>query len=185
METIMAVIVGLALSATAGFRVFTPLLITGLFVRTEWVTLAEGFEWIGSTPALVAFAVATLLEIGVNYLPVIGTFLKMLAAPAATIAGVLLTASFIGDMDPFLTWSIAIIGGGGLATAAHATTTVVKGVSETAAVSPIVSAIEDGLAIIGPVLIFLVPILAVAVLAVALYLIYKAYRRVTLKDRPV
>ncbi|AQQ54020.1 DUF4126 domain-containing protein [Planococcus lenghuensis] len=183
MEAILAVIVGLALSATAGFRIFTPLLITGLFVRTEWVTLAEGFEWIGSTPALIAFGVATLLEIGVNYLPVLGTFLKMLATPAATVAGILLTASFIGDMDPFVSWSIAIIGGGGIATTAHATTSIVKGVSETAAVSPVVSAMEDGIAIVGPVLIFLVPVLAVIVLAVAGYLIYKAYRRITFKDR--
>ena len=185
METVMAILVGLALSATAGFRIFTPLLITGIFVRTEWVTLSEGFEWIGSTPALVAFTIATLIEIGVNYLPVLGTFLKMIAATAATVAGTLLTASFIGDMEPFLMWSIAIIGGGGLATVTHATTSVVKGISETAAVSPVVSAIEDGLAVIGPILIFLVPVLAVVVLAVALYLVFKAYQRVTLKRRAV
>ncbi|WP_372868811.1 DUF4126 domain-containing protein [Planomicrobium okeanokoites] len=63
METILAICIGLALSATVGFRIFTPLLITGIFVRADWITLSEGFSWIGSTPALIAFGAATLFEI--------------------------------------------------------------------------------------------------------------------------
>lgn len=161
MEAILAICIGLALSATVGFRIFTPLLITGIFERADWITLTEGFNWIGSTPALIAFGAATLFEVAVNYIPAVGSFMKVIATPIAAIAGILLTASFIGDMSPLLEWSIAIIGGGGVATVSHTAVTAVKGVSETAFLSPLVAAAEDATATLVPIAIFLIPLLAI------------------------
>lgn len=177
METIIAICIGLALSATVGFRIFTPLLITGIFTRVDWITLSEGFNWIGSTPALIAFGTATLFEIAVNYIPAVGSFMKVLATPLAAIAGILLTASFIGDMNPLLEWSIAIIGGGGIATASHTAVTAVKGVSETALLSPAVAAVEDATATLVPISIFLVPILAIVFVILIPFLIIRLYRK--------
>ncbi|WP_033543334.1 DUF4126 domain-containing protein [Planococcus sp. CAU13] len=177
METILAICIGLALSATVGFRIFTPLLITGIFVRADWITLSEGFSWIGSTPALIAFGTATLFEIAVNYIPAVGSFMKVLATPLAAIAGILLTASFIGDMNSLLEWSIAIIGGGGVATASHTAVTAVKGVSETAFLSPAVAAAEDTTATLVPIAIFLIPLLAIVFVVLIPILIYVFYSR--------
>ncbi len=185
METILAICIGLALSATVGFRIFTPLLITGVFVHLDWLTLSEGFSWIGSTPAIIAFAAATLFEVAVNYIPAVGSFMKMIATPIAALAGILLTASFIGDMSPFLEWSIAIIGGGGVATTSHATITAVKGVSETALLSPAVSAAEDATAILVPILIFIAPILAILFLLSMGYMIFKLYRRFLYRPKAI
>ena len=177
METILAICIGLALSATTGFRVFTPLLITGIFVRADWLSLAEGFSWIGSTPALIAFSAATILEISINYIPAIGSFMKVLETPLAALAGILLTASFVGDMNPFLEWSIAIIGGGGIATASHTAVTAVKGVSETAFLSPAVAAAEDATATLVPIAIFLIPLLAVVFVVLIPLLIFSFYKK--------
>lgn len=177
METILAICIGFALSATVGFRIFTPLLITGIFVRADWITLAQGFDWIGSTPALIAFGAATLFEIAVNYIPAVGSFMKVLATPLAAIAGILLTASFIGDMNPLLEWSIAIIGGGGIATASHTAVTAVKGVSETAMLSPVVAAAEDTTATLVPIAIFLIPLLAVVFVILIPVLIFSFYKK--------
>lgn len=177
METILAICIGLALSATVGFRIFTPLLITGIFVRADWITLSEGFDWIGSTPALIAFGAATLFEVSVNYIPAIGSFMKVLATPLAAIAGILLTASFIGDMNPLLEWSIAIIGGGGVATASHTAVTAVKGVSEAAFLSPAMAAAEDAAATLVPISIFLVPLLAIVFVVLIPLLIYRFYSK--------
>lgn len=185
METILAICIGLALSATVGFRVFTPLLITGIFVHVDWLTLSEGFSWIGSTPAIVAFAAATLFEIAVNYIPAVGSFMKMISTPIAALAGILLTASFIGDMNPFLEWSIAIIGGGGVATVSHATITAVKGVSETALMSPAVAVAEDATATLVPILVLFVPILAILFLFGMAYVIFKLYRRFLYKPKNI
>lgn len=183
METILAICIGLALSATVGFRIFTPLLITGIFVHVDWLTLSEGFSWIGSTPAIIAFAVATVFEVAVNYIPAVGSFMKMISTPLAALAGILLTASFIGDMSPFLEWSIAIIGGGGVATVSHATITAVKGVSETALMSPAVAAAEDTAATLAPILIFSAPILAIFFLLGVGFMIVKLYRRFLYKPK--
>lgn len=185
METILAICIGLALSATVGFRIFTPLLITGLFVHLDWLTLSEGFSWIGSTPAIIAFAAATLFEVAVNYIPAVGSFMKMIATPIAALAGILLTASFIGDMSPFLEWSIAIIGGGGVATTSHATITAVKGVSETALLSPAVAAAEDAAATFVPILIFIAPILAILFLLTMGFMIFKLYRRFLYRPKAI
>lgn len=185
METILAICIGLALSAIVGFRIFTPLLITGIFVHLDWVTLSEGFSWIGSTPAIIAFAVATLFEIAVNYIPGLGSFMKMVSTPIAALAGILLTASFIGDMSPFLEWSIAIIGGGGVATASHATITAAKGVSEAALMSPAVSAAEDATATIAPILIFIAPFLSIFFLIGIAFMIFRLYRRFLYKPKAI
>lgn len=181
MEIILAICIGLALSATVGFRIFTPLLITGIFTRIDWITLSDGFNWIGSTPALIAFGAATLIEVAVNYIPAIGSFMKVLATPLAAIAGILLTASFIGDMNPLLEWSIAIIGGGGVATASHTTVTAVKGFSETAFFSPFIAVLEDVTATVVPISIFLLPLLAIVFVILIPLLIIFLYRKETLR----
>ncbi|ETP70343.1 hypothetical protein G159_02100 [Planococcus glaciei CHR43] len=177
MEMILAICIGLALSATVGFRIFTPLFITGVFERVDWITVTEGFSWLGSTPALVAFGAATIFEIAVNYIPAVGSIMKVIATPIAAIAGILLTASFIGDMNPLLEWSIAIIGGGGIAAASHAAVTGVKGVSETALLSPAVAVVEDITATTVPIAIFLVPVLAIVFVVLIPVLIFTLYNK--------
>ncbi|MBT2581573.1 DUF4126 domain-containing protein [Planococcus sp. ISL-109] len=184
MEMVLAVFVGLALSATVGFRIFTPLLLTGIFERIDWITLSEGFSWVGSTPALIAFGAATIFEVLVNYIPAVGSFMKLISTPVAALAGILLTAAFIGDMNPFLEWSIAIIGGGGVATVSHATLTAVKGVSDTTLVGPAVSVAEDVTATIAPILIFLMPVLAIVFLLIMAFVIYRLYNRFLRKRQP-
>lgn len=169
MEYVMAILIGIGLSAAVGFRVFTPLLITSIAEKAEMVTLAESFSWIGSTPALIAFAVATLLEISSSYIPIVDQVMKMIASPAAVIAGILLTASFIGAMDPFLKWSIAIIAGGGTASISQFTTTSVRTASTvtTGGLGNIVLSLVEGfVAIVMSIVSLLLPVLAVIFVAI-------------------
>lgn len=180
MEFIVAILIGVGLSAAVGFRIFTPLLITSIAEKASMVTLAEGFSWIGSTPALVAFLMATLLEIASSYIPVVDQMLKMLATPVAIIAGILLTASFIGDMDPLLTWSIAIIAGGSTASVSQITTTSIKGASTitTGGLGNFFISLGEGiLAIVMSVASILVPFLAVffvtGLFALFLFVVYR------------
>ena len=121
METVSAALIGLALSATCGFRVFVPLLAVCLSTRAEsadgepLVELAENFNWLASDPVLVVFLVAAIFEIAGYYLPIIDNFLDALATPAAVIAGSLITAAFLTSMEPWLQWLLGIIAGGGIA----------------------------------------------------------------------
>ncbi|MGH7972059.1 MAG: DUF4126 domain-containing protein, partial [Limisphaerales bacterium] len=120
METLLSICVGIGLSAACGFRVFVPLLVMNIAALSGHLHLAHGFEWIASYPALVALSVATCLEVAAYYSPWLGHFLDTIATPAAMIAGTLVTASMVGDMSPFLRWTLAAIAGGGAAGAVQA-----------------------------------------------------------------
>ena len=92
-----------------------PLLVASAASLTGHLDLAREFDWIGTTPALVGFAVGTALEVGAYLVPLLDNALDALAAPAATVAGTVLTASSIVDLSPWLRWSLAIVAGGGIA----------------------------------------------------------------------
>jgi hypothetical protein len=129
LDTLLSLCLGLGLAAACGFRVFVPLLITSLAAHTGHLDLAGGFDWIASTPALVTFGVATVLEILAYYVPWVDNVLDLAAAPAAVVAGTLITASVITDPDPLLRWSLAVIAGGGAAAAVQTATTVLRHMS--------------------------------------------------------
>lgn len=117
---------GLALSAAAGLRVFVPLLLTGLAARAGWIALTPGMAWIGSDPALVAFATATVLEVGAYYVPWLDNLLDTVATPAAMTAGVIMTAAATPELSPFLRWALAIVAGGGAAGLVQAGTALLR-----------------------------------------------------------
>lgn len=112
---IVSVALGIGLAAAAGLRVFVPLLVLGIASRSGWVTLAEGFEWVDSTPALVAFGTATLIEVLAYNVPFFDHLLDVLATPAAIAAGTLASAAVLTDLPPMVKWSVALVGGGGAA----------------------------------------------------------------------
>jgi hypothetical protein len=115
MGTLLSLGVGLGLSAACGFRVFVPLLAASIAAQASYLTLAPGFEWIGTSQALYAFATATLLEVLAYSIPWLDNLLDTLATPAAVIAGMLASAAVFTDLPPLLRWSLAIIGGGAAA----------------------------------------------------------------------
>jgi hypothetical protein len=114
-DTIMGLMVGIGLSAACGFRVFVPFLGLSLAAMSGYVTLAGGFQWLGTWPAFLALLSATGIEIAAYYVPVIDNLLDAIAGPVAVVAGILATAAIALDMPPFLKWSLAIIAGGGVA----------------------------------------------------------------------
>ncbi len=125
---ILSLFIGLGLAAACGFRVFVPLLIMSLASRAEvgHLVLNSHFAWIGSTPALIAFSVATLLEIAGYYIPWVDNLLDTVATPTAIVAGIVVTASAMTtDVSPFLRWTLAVLAGGG-------TTAVFQGITATA-----------------------------------------------------
>ncbi len=129
MGTFLGFIIGIGLSAACGFRVFVPLLGVSIASMSGYLTLTPGFAWLGSWPAFIAFVTATVLEIGAYYVPWLDHLLDTLATPAAVVAGSIVTASLIGNMNPFLKWSLAIIAGGGTAGVVQAGTVLLRGAS--------------------------------------------------------
>lgn len=180
--TLLSVLVGLGLSAACGFRIFVPLLAMSLATRAGFLSLASGFDWIASTPALIAFGAATLLEVCAYYIPVVDNFLDTIAMPSAIVAGALVTGSQVADMHPFLAWSVAIIAGGGTAGLIQGLTTVTRQFSTLATAglgNPIFSTFEAGASLGMTLLAIFVPIAAVIGL---LLLIFFGARKVLIRN---
>src|SRR3954468_13423494 len=164
MENLLSVLVGVGLSAACGFRGFVPLLVLSLAARSGELALGPVFGWIGSKPALLAFAVATLVEIAGYYIPWVDHLLDTVATPTAVVAGGLVTASTLGHMSPFLQWSVALLAGGGTAAVFQGLTAAARGVSTLTTGglgNPIVSTVEAGGSALLSVLAVTVPVLAV------------------------
>jgi hypothetical protein len=168
MDTTISILVGIGLSAACGFRVFVPLFLVALASQTGHLSLSSGFEWMGSTAALIAFGMATVVEVTAYYVPWLDNLLDGLAGPVAVIAGTLVTASLVTDMSPFLKWTLAVIAGGGMAGAVKGTTSVVRGAStlSTAGLAnPLLATAELGGALATSLVAILVPLLVLVVMA--------------------
>lgn len=115
-NTIISLLLGISLSAASGFRVFIPLLIMSIAALTGFLDLPTNFDWLGSNESLIVFAVASLLEIGAYYVPILDNVLDTIATPLAAAVGAFITASTVPpDMSPLVQWTLAIIAGGGSA----------------------------------------------------------------------
>jgi hypothetical protein len=112
------IVIGIGLSAACGFRIILPFFGLSVAALTGHITLAPEFQWIGTWPALIAFATAAALEIGAYYIPWMDNLLDAVATPLAVAAGTIAAASVMSDVSPFMKWSLALLAGGGVSTAA-------------------------------------------------------------------
>jgi hypothetical protein len=171
LEPLLGIPVGLALSTAAGLRVFVPLLLTGLAARLGYLTLTPGMTWIGSDAALVAFATATVLEVGAYYVPWLDNVLDAVGTPAAITAGVITTAAVTPELSPLVRWTLAIVAGGGAAGLVQGGTALLrlKSSAFTAGVgNPVLATGELVGALALSALALLAPLLAAAVVVLVL-----------------
>ena len=180
MQWIMGVCVGIGLSATCGFRVFVPMLGMSIACKAGHLTLSHGFEWIASWPAIIAFSIAVIIEVCGYYIPWLDNLLDSIATPAAIVAGTVVTAAMVGDVSPFLRWSLAIITGGGVAGVVQTSSVLVRGTSTATtggAGNPIVSTGELIASIVGTILSIVLPVIAVIVMVFIAFIIIRRFMR--------
>lgn len=126
MDALIGVFVGLALSAAVGFRVFVPLLAAGLAARLGYLELTSDMAWLGSEPALVALATATVLEVSAYYVPWLDNLLDAIATPTAVVAGAVVWAAATPELSPLLRWTLAVVAGGGAAGLVQSSTALLR-----------------------------------------------------------
>jgi hypothetical protein len=162
-ESLLGLVVGVGLAASCGFRVFVPMLVMSVAAKAGQLEFAEGWNWIGSWPAIVCFGVATLVEVCGYCIPWIDNLLDAAASPAAVIAGTIATAACVSEMSPWLQWSTAIIAGGGIAGAVQSLTVAARGASSvtTAGIgNPLIALVELATSALLSILAVIVPVLA-------------------------
>ena len=183
METIhiiAGVCLGIGLAAAVGFRVFLPLLFLSLAGFYEVIPLNESWQWVGSLTAIVVLGIATVIEIAGYYIPWVDNALDTIAVPLATIAGTLAVAATVGDLDPVITWALAIIAGGGTAAAISGTSSAVRLTSSATTggiANPVVSTVETATASVFSVLAIFIPILAGVLVVLLFFFVFRYYKK--------
>ncbi len=186
---IIMVAMGVGLAAASGFRVFVPLFVASLAIRSGVIPpeyLDEGMQWLGSTPALIVFGTACVVEIAAYYIPWLDNALDSVATPAAVVAGTLIAYGFAPEMSPALKWGLAVLAGGGSAAMVQTGTVATRGgstLTTAGLANPLVSTVELGGALVLSILAILAPIFCVIVLLVIFILISRRVFRFVFRRR--
>lgn len=180
----MSLCMGVGLAAACGLRVFLPLVLLSLATKLGVVSPGTGWEWIGSTPAVLGLSLAATLEIAGYWIPWLDHALDTVATPLAIAAGgvaALAATGAVGDMHPMLTHAVALLGGGataGAVQAASVTTRAASTISTGGLLNPVISTIESIAAAVLGFLAIVVPVLTgLAMIVIALVLIRRWTRR--------
>lgn len=170
---VLSIFLGIGLAAAVGFRVFVPFFLISLAHYAGYLSLSEGFQWMGSTAAMVTFAIATTIEILAYFIPWLDNALDLITTPLAVVGGTILMSSAVGEIDPLLQWTVAIIAGGGTAGIIKGLTSsgrLASSVGSGGLANPVISSGEAISSILMTILSFVLPYLA-AFFAVVLFVV--------------
>jgi hypothetical protein len=172
----LALVSGIGIAAACGLRAFLPLLLVGLAARLGVVGLRDSVGWLGSDLALIALAVATVVEVAGDKIPIVDHALDAIGTalrPAAAFLG----AYAVLDGWPTPWAQIAAIVLGTTALGVHALKAKLR-IGSTATTlgtaNPVLSILEDVASFVTVALAVLAPLLALIVL---IALIVAASRR--------
>ncbi|TAM52646.1 MAG: DUF4126 domain-containing protein, partial [Acidobacteria bacterium] len=171
---------GLVLAAVAGLRAFLPLAVLGLASRLGAIELGPGFSWLSSPPALLTFWSACLVELLGDKVPVVDHALDAAGTVLRPVAGALALAAVTTRFGPLWTTVLAIVVGGGAAGLVHlgkAHARLGSSLLSFGLANPLLSLGEDVLSFGLATLAVLVPVLALALLAVLVFGAWRLVRR--------
>ena len=180
MQLALSLLLGVGLAAAAGLRVFVPALVASLAAWQGLLSPAEGFAWLGTWPAVAVLSVATVVEVGAYYIPWVDNALDAVAGPGAIVAGALLTTSLLDVDSEALRWTLGLIAGGGAAGVVQGGTTLLRATSTATTgglANPVVSTGEAVGAVSLSVMSVLAPVVAVALLLLLGFLVWRRVRR--------
>jgi hypothetical protein len=180
-------LLGLGLASATGLRTFLPLLMLALAAKFEMfgIRLNDQMDWLGSWPAISALAVAAVAEFAGDKVPAVDHALNAVGYVTRPIAGAVAAGSVFWGVDPATAAVAGIIVGAPTALAFNAAQTGVR-VGSTATTgglgNPIVSLIEDVLAVLTVIVAFLAPVIIPLVLVILAIVVFRLAKRI--RERP-
>ncbi len=173
-EFLPALALAIALAASAGLRAWLPLLLAGGLARLGVLDLGPSFQFLASNKALLVLGAAALLEIVGDKVPVVDHTLDAIGTVLRPAAGAVLAASVLGTVsDPLTSMVLGVVVGAPSALVPHAAKSALRATSTAVTAglaNPLLSLVEDAVAILTFVLAVLVPLAVVALLGLTLYL---------------
>jgi len=178
---LVAVSLGLGLAAASGFRVFLPPMLLSGGINLGWISPVGQLSLLDGWGAFAVLFAAVILEVGSYLIPWIDNLLDVIATPAAVLAGVGMMGSVLGDFDPIVQWTLAIVGGGGVAGTVQVGTVATRAVSTGTTgglANPIISIFEAIMAVFVTLLALMAPLIGlVLVIAGTVYAVRMIGRR--------
>jgi hypothetical protein len=187
----LQILAGIALAACAGLRAFVPLFVAGLAARFEVAQFVlgdhflpnSGFAWIGSTPALIVFGTAVVVELLADKIPVVDHLLDLMQTFVRPLAGLLVMAVSLESLSPMTAAIVGLLVGSPVAAGVHAAKAKIRlasTISTAGLASPFLSVFEDLLALVGSVLAVVATLVAVLLIVFGVVLtwrLFKGFRR--------
>lgn len=183
---ITAVAIGIGLAASAGFRVFVPMLVAAIAARAGVMPLNESFQWLSSWTSIVILGTATVVEIMAYYIPVVDNLLDTIATPLAVVAGTLLLTSVLPIDSELMKWITGAAVGGGSAAVVQAGSALTRLTSTklTAGLgNPVVATVENIAATGTSILSLVIPFFVIAVFLLLIIFVLTRIRRKLRSDK--
>lgn len=186
---VLPALLGLGLASATGLRTFLPLLMLALAARFELfgVRLIDQMDWLVSWPAIAALAVATVAEFAGDKVPAIDHGLNAIGYVTRPVAGAVAAGSVFWAVDPSTAAIAGLIVGAPAALAFNAAQTGVRAGSTLTTGglgNPLVSLVEDILAVLTVIVAFLAPILIPIVLLALAVVVFRLARRIRERGEP-
>ena len=179
-ELITAVAIGIGLAASAGFRVFVPLLVASIAAKAGILPLNESFQWLSSWTSIAILGTATIVEILAYYIPVVDNLLDTVATPLAVVAGTLLLTSVLPIDSELMKWITGAAVGGGSAAVVQSGSALTRLTSTklTAGLgNPVVATVENVAATGTSILSLIIPFFVLAIFLLLVILIFTTLRK--------
>ncbi len=180
---VLALLLGLGLSASTGLNTFLPLLLLSAAARFHiaGITLGDKFEWLSSDVAIIVLIIASIVELIGDKIPAVDHFLDAAATFVRPVAGTVAAASVLTGVDPTIAAIIGLIIGAPTSFGFHslkAGTRVASSAATFGCANPIISLVEDLLSIALSVISIFVPLLVPLVLALFAFALWKLVKRI-------
>lgn len=171
---------GLGLAMPAGLNAYIPLLAVALADRyTGLVQLAAPYDVISSPLAIAIIAILLVIELLADKIPIVDHVNDLIQSGIRPSAGaVLLMASTdtVESINPIVAMILGLLVAGGIHTAKTSFRPIVT--ATTAGIgNPIVSAVEDGIAIVVTVIALIAPIIIALILLMVTSMLIVMLRR--------
>lgn len=191
-----AALTGAGLSAAAGLNAYIPFLVVALLARfTDVVDLPSSFSWVESTWAIVIGFVLLVGEVIVDKIPALDSVNDALGTVVRPASGAVVFAATAAaanlDNSAWMTehpW-VGLIGGAIVAGIFHTGKAVARPVANAGTAgfaAPVMSTVEDVTAVLLSLAAVFVPVLALVVLLLVAWMLWRLYRRlVRMRERRV
>ena len=178
LDLILAAVSGVAIAAACGLRAFLPLLALSLGVRFGLVEVDPRAAWIAWTPAMIALIWATVLELAADKVPAIDHLLDLVGTALRPLAAGLAGWLTFTGVHPAVGVAAGLVLGAGAMGVHMAKAKVRLGSSmlSLGTANPILSFLEDAIAIGLAAMAILAPLAALLGVALMVWAFRRKYR---------